>query len=84
MCRIPYSFSVFIHLSAIIPVMGGIKIEAIASVEKIAPNCAPVQPFALKQYVPIVISQAPQTKNWRKLMRVKRNLIFMLKDLISI
>jgi hypothetical protein len=53
--------------------IGGIKIEEIASVEKIAPNCEPFQCFALKQYVPMVMSQAPHTKNWRKLIIVSRN-----------
>ena len=51
------------NLSAIIPTRAGMNKEESARVENIAPNCAPVQPFALKQYVPIVISHAPQTKN---------------------
>jgi hypothetical protein len=63
--------------------MAGIKMEAMASVEKIAPNCAPVQPLALKQYVPIVISHAPQTKNCRKLIAVKRYLMFIVIFLVK-
>jgi hypothetical protein len=29
----------------------------------------------VNQYAPMVMSQHPQTKNWRKLMRVKRKRI---------
>jgi hypothetical protein len=67
-----------------IPVMAGMKSEESASVEKIAPNFAPAfSPAAiglLKKYVPIVISHAPQTKNWRKLMTVSLNLIPIFSD----
>jgi len=83
MWRMPYSFSALIHLSAIMPVKAGIKRDDSASVEKIAPNWGKVHPLAFRQYVPIVISHAPQTKNCRKLRTVRRSLIFMLGFLFS-
>jgi hypothetical protein len=60
-----------------IPVIAGIKREDTARVEKIAPNWGKLHPLALRQYVPIVISQAPQTKNCRKLTNVRRSFILM-------
>jgi hypothetical protein len=45
------------------PIMEGMRIEESARVEKMAPNCGKVQPLPSVQYVPIVVSQAPQTKN---------------------
>jgi hypothetical protein len=59
------------------PVNAGIKRDESARVEKIAPNCGKVHPLAFRQYVPIVINQAPQTKNCRKLRIVRRSLIFI-------
>jgi hypothetical protein len=76
----PYNRSALSHLSAIMPVKAGINKEAKARVENIAPNCGNVHCLALRQYVPMVISQAPHTKNCKKLMRVSLN--FMLIAII--
>jgi len=58
--------------------MAGIKREARASVENMAPNWGNVHPLAFKQYVPMVINHAPQTKNCIKLKMIRRNLILII------
>jgi hypothetical protein len=72
----PYNLSALSHLSAMMPVMAGINIDAMARVEKIAPNWTLVPRLLVKKYVEMVISHAPQTKNCRKLRMV--SLILML------
>jgi hypothetical protein len=62
MCNTEKIRSAFTQRSAIIPVMVGIKIEAIPMVPKTAPNCVPSQCFVPNQKLAIVISHAPQTK----------------------
>jgi hypothetical protein len=42
-------------------------------VEKIAPNAVPDHPLFWNQYAPMVISHAPQTKNWRKFITISRS-----------
>lgn len=76
--NMPYSFSAFTHLSAIIPAMEGINNEAIPIVENIAPNSVPDQCFVWNQYAPIVISHEPQIKNCKKFITIRRNLIFFI------
>src|SRR5215217_8514399 len=76
-CITPYNFSAFTYLSAIIPVMVGIKMAEIPIVEKIAPNCAPDHPLFWNQYAPTVNNHAPQIKNCMKFNSIKRNLIFI-------
>ena len=49
MCNNPYRRSARIHLSAMIPIIEGIKIEDNAKVEKIAPNCPKVHPLPTVQ-----------------------------------
>ena len=66
-----------------IPIMEGMRIEERAKVEKIAPNCPKVQPFPTVQYVPMVVNQAPQTKNCRKLIAVNLYLIVEIEVLIA-
>lgn len=73
MCRMPYSFSAFIHLSAIIPKIAGINTDAMPNVEKTAPNSDPPHFLFSNQKTPIVINQAPQIMNCRKFMIVSLN-----------
>ena len=42
-------------------------------VEKIAPKLVPDHCLCWNQYAPMVISHAPQMKNWRKFMMVRRS-----------
>ena len=45
-------------------------------VEKIAPKLVPDHCLCWNQYAPMVISHAPQMKNWRKFITVRRNFRF--------
>ncbi len=76
MCNSPYSFSALIHLSATMPAIDGMNSDAMPMVEKIAPNPVPDQCLFWNQYAPMVSSHAPQMKNWRKFIAIKRNFRF--------
>ena len=54
-----------------IPVKAGMKIEEMARVENMAPNWVPVPRPAVKKYVAMVISHAPQTKNCKNKTKIK-------------
>ena len=56
------------------PISEGMNSEAMPMVEKIAPKPVPDQCRFWNQYAPIVSSHAPQMKNWRKFITIRRNL----------
>src|SRR5450755_1927640 len=57
------------------PVIEGMNSEAMPMVEKIAPNPVPDQCLFWNQYAPMVSSHAPQMKNCRKFITIRRSLM---------
>src|SRR6185437_4715110 len=55
------------------PATDGMNSAAMPMVEKIAPNCVPDQWRFWNQYAPIVSSHAPQMKNCRKFITIRRS-----------